>query len=151
MVREGLVHKSRVIASTVPAVEALCRELLEDVGVRGYDEDAVFGIHLAMEEAFLNAVRHGNGDDATKRVRVECRIGPEKFDISIADEGGGFDPEAVPDPRSKENLCKSSGRGVLLMRAYMDAVEYNEAGNCVRMIKYRSGAKADGRKHKAQQ
>ncbi|MBE0536322.1 MAG: ATP-binding protein [Phycisphaerae bacterium] len=141
MAREGLVHKSRVVAGSVTAVEALCRELLEDVQQFGFDEDAVFGIHLAMEEAVLNAVKHGNGGDETRSVRVECRIGPDEFDISIADEGGGFNPDAVPDPRSEENLCKSSGRGVLLMRAYMDVVEYNEAGNCVHMIKYRSGRK----------
>jgi len=148
MVRKGFVHKSRVIPSTVRAAEALCRELLDDVQGHGFDEDAVFGIHLAMEEAFLNAVKHGNRDDKSKRVQVECRIGPETFDITIADEGAGFDPQAVPDPRSEENLCRSSGRGVLLMRAYMDAVEYNEAGNRVHMIKYKS--KADARQPKGQ-
>ncbi|HPD47227.1 MAG TPA: ATP-binding protein [Anaerohalosphaeraceae bacterium] len=144
MVHESLVHKSRVIASTVRAAESLCRELLKDVEGQGFDEDAVFAIHLAMEEAFLNAVKHGNRDDKTKRVHVECRIEPAKFDITIADEGSGFDPDSLPDPRSEENLFRSNGRGVLLMRAYMDVVEFNETGNCVRMIKYKSKPKARG-------
>jgi len=138
MVRESLVYKSMIVASTTVAVEAMCRELLQDVRCQGFSDDELFGIHLAMEEAFLNAVKHGNKEDASKRVQVKCVIGPEEFDISIADEGEGFDPQGVPDPRSEENLYRSSGRGVLLMRAYMDSVEYNKQGNCVRMKKFRS-------------
>ncbi len=149
MAREGLLHKSKVIRSSVKAVESLCRELLADVEAYGFDEDAVFGIHLAMEEAFLNAVKHGNRDDRNKRVRVECVIGAEKFEISISDEGDGFDPESVPDPRTEENICRSSGRGVLLMRAYMDSVEFNDRGNCVRMTKYKSKGGVDESRDKS--
>ena len=74
--------------------------------------------------------------DPNKRVHVKYLITPEKFDISIKDDGGGFDPDTVPDPRSEENLYKSSGRGLLLMQSYMDLVQYNKSGNCVHMVKY---------------
>jgi len=80
---------------------------------------------------------------ADKSVSVEYLITPDKFDIRICDEGPGFAPEAVPDPRRRENLYKSSGRGLLLMRSYMDVVEHNNPGNCVHMIKYKSGTRID--------
>ena len=143
MVSKDDVHISRVVESSASAVEALCRELLEDTGGFDFSEDDVFAIHLALEEALGNAVRHGNKEQSQKRVTIECLVTSEKFDIQISDEGPGFDPGLLPDCRSKENLYKCCGRGVLLMRSYMDLVEYNEAGNCVHMIKYRSKSKVD--------
>ena len=97
-----------------------------------------FAVHLSLEEAFVNAIRHGNHDDPTKTISVDCLITPDKFDISIADEGYGFDPQGIPDPRCNSNLYKSSGRGVLLIQSYMDVVEYNSRGNCIHMVKYRT-------------
>ncbi len=143
MVERGLVHKSKVVASCVSAIERICRELLDDVAGCGFDEDEVFGIHLALEEALVNAIKHGNKTDEHRSVSIEYFITPEKFDISVSDEGPGFTPEKVPDPRSEENLYKSNGRGLLLMRSYMDVVEHNDKGNCVHMIKYRSNAQFD--------
>ena len=143
MVERDLVHKSRVVASCVSVIEPLCRELLDDIAGCGFDEDEVFGIHLAVEEAFANALKHGNEADGQRSVSVEYVVTPVKVDISIADEGPGFTPEAVPDPRSEENLYKAGGRGLLLMRSYMDVVEHNEKGNCVHMIKYRANAQSD--------
>ena len=143
MVERDLVQKSRVVASCVSAIEPLCRELLDDAAGCGFDEDDVFGIHLALEEAFVNAVKHGNNADEHKSVSVEYVITPAKVDISISDEGSGFTPQAVPDPRAEENLYKSGGRGLLLMRSHMDVVEHNDKGNCVHMIKYRANAQFD--------
>ena len=130
-------HKSWDLPSTRTAVEPVCQELLEAVRIRGFDAQELFGVHLAMEEAFMNAIQHGNMGDAEKRIFVESLITPEKIDISITDEGTGFDPDGLPDPRKGNNLYKCSGRGVLLIRAYMDVVEYNDRGNCVHLVKYR--------------
>lgn len=143
MVSKDVVHKSRVVPSVSSAVELLCQELFNDVQGCGFDEDDAFAIHLAIEEALRNAVEHGNDCDESKQVTVECTITSDKFDISISDEGSGFKPDVLPDPRSQENLYKCSGRGVLLMRAYMDVVDYNDRGNCVHMIKYRTGLEID--------
>jgi serine/threonine-protein kinase RsbW len=140
MVSKSPVHKSVVIESNAVAVERLCRQLLVEAAANNFDGDDIFAIHLALEEAFLNAVQHGNKADATKQISIECLITPAKFDISITDQGTGFDPDVVPDPRSDENLHKLWGRGLLLMRSYMDVVEYNETGNCVHMIKYKANA-----------
>ncbi len=133
-----ILHKSCQLQSTEKEVKQVVAELLKVLKEYGFDEDSLFAIHLALEEAFLNAVKHGNHGDADKVIDVECLITPEKFDISISDEGYGFDPDGIPDPRSNGNLYKSSGRGILLIQSYMDVVEYNARGNCVHMIKYRN-------------
>ena len=127
------------LPNSTPAAEHLCSQLMEEARKQGFGEEDLFAIHLALEEAFVNAVHHGNQGSMQKKVFVRSSITPEKFEITIADEGPGFDPDALPDPRCPENLCKSSGRGVLLIRAYMDHVEYNQKGNQVHMIKYKGG------------
>jgi serine/threonine-protein kinase RsbW len=134
-------YKSIVLPSVVATVSTACRDILSEVKAFGFDDEATFGIHLALEEAAVNAVKHGNGRDSAKNVTVKYLVTEEKFDICIADDGPGFDPEGVADPRARENLCKTGGRGVLLMKTYMDFVEYNACGNCVHMIKFKSSVK----------
>ena len=103
----------------------------------GYPERACFAVHLACEEALANALRHGNREDPTKEVRLACQVGPEMVRIEVEDEGEGFDPSALPDPTAPENLDRESGRGVLLMHAYMDHVEFQGRGNRVVLIRKR--------------
>ena len=97
-----------------------------------FNPKTIFGIRLATEEAFVNAIKHGNGGDHDKHVMVSCRISENVFTIRIKDEGEGFEPGEVPDPTAPENLAKPSGRGLMLMRNYLK-VEFNETGNCVTM------------------
>jgi serine/threonine-protein kinase RsbW len=103
-----------------------------------YSERDVFDVHMALEEGVVNAIRHGNNQDPNKRVHVLCQLSPHKLRIEIEDEGEGFDPEHVPDPTLPENLEKPCGRGIMLMRSFMNKVEYNERGNRVIMEKTRS-------------
>lgn len=110
-------------------------ELLELAGRLGYSAETAFAIRLAFEEAVNNAIRHGNAMDVTKSVRIEYEVTPARAVIAIADEGKGFNPGQVPDPTCDENLEKPGGRGVMLMRAYMDKVTYNRRGNRVSMVK----------------
>jgi serine/threonine-protein kinase RsbW len=112
---------------------------LDELQSRSFDQEDIFAVHLALEEAFVNAVKHGNRMDAAKKVRIDYCVAPDKVDISITDEGEGFDPARVPDPRCGENIYKTSGRGLLLIRSYMDVAEYNERGNSLHMVKYRKG------------
>ena len=91
----------------------------------------VFGVRLALEEALVNAIKHGNRMDAAKSVRIACQVSNEKVRIEIEDEGAGFDWNHLPDPTDLENLEKPCGRGVMLMRAFLNVVEYNERGNKV--------------------
>ena len=143
MVCIGPIHRSVVVNSEQSAVNRLCQRLLCEVEDSGFSQDELFGIHLALEEAFINAIKHGNSQNPRKQVTIEYTIMPEKFEISITDEGNGFNPGSVPDPRCDGNLYKNSGRGLLLMRSYMNVVQYNQAGNCVHMIKYKGNCQAD--------
>jgi serine/threonine-protein kinase RsbW len=104
----------------------------------GYSDDDVFAVHLSMEEAIVNAVKHGNRADCNKDVTIEYDITPEKISITISDQGGGFEPGNVADPRSGENIYKTGGRGVLLIKSYMDSIEYNQSGNSITMVKINS-------------
>lgn len=132
------MQRTIVIQSSHDLVHQLCKNILDEVKDNHFSSNDIFGIHLAIEEAMMNAVKHGNKQDPLKKIQVEYSVTPEIFDISIIDEGGGFTPAQVPDPRCGENLYKATGRGLLLMKAYMDCVEYNKAGNSVHMIKYKN-------------
>jgi serine/threonine-protein kinase RsbW len=75
--------------------------------------------------------------DPAKKVKIEYSVNPDKIEVSVTDEGNGFNPEDVPDPRSGKNLYKPDGRGLFLMKSYMDAVQFNEQGNCVYMVRHK--------------
>jgi serine/threonine-protein kinase RsbW len=114
--------------------------VVEAMITRDYSEAEVFGVRLALEEALVNAVKHGSRNDPTKGVWASWHVGPHRVLVEIEDEGDGFDPRAVPDPCAPENLERSCGRGLLLMRTYMSWVRYNCRGNRVTMIKRRGCA-----------
>ena len=105
----------------------------------GYDDAARFAIRLAMAEALVTAFRHGNRGETGRAVMLEWRITPDLAEFVVQDEGEGFDPEAVPDPTLDENLEIPSGRGIMLMRAYMHEVEYLPPGNRIRLRYMRAG------------
>ncbi|MCL2700927.1 MAG: ATP-binding protein [Phycisphaerae bacterium] len=123
------------IASDLRQARQLEDSLIHEVGRFGYSEAAVFAIKLALEEAINNAIRHGNRCDPDKRVTVRVELDTAEMSISVTDEGPGFNPGTVPDPTADENLEKPSGRGIMLMRAYMDDVHYNQRGNEICMCK----------------
>ena len=112
--------------------------LLEQLGAHGWPPADIFAIHLAAEEAIVNAIVHGNKLDPAKTVHVECEISPEVARIAIADEGAGFDPGSVPDCTVEERLEAPSGRGVMLMKSFMTSIDYNAKGNAVVLLKRRS-------------
>jgi serine/threonine-protein kinase RsbW len=125
--------------SALPQALGVVGFVAEAMSRAGYPEKDVFGMRLALEEAVLNAVRHGNRCDPSKWVTVRYTVGPERVLAEVHDEGSGFDPDHVPDPTALENREQPGGRGLLLMRAYATSVRYNAAGNCVTLCKRRSG------------
>jgi len=127
----------RVIPSDAQAGRQVLHELLGQLENHHWAKHDVFGVHLAMEEALVNAIRHGNHQDADKRVRICCRLSPERLRIEITDEGQGFDPSSLPDPTDPARLHSPRGRGVMLMRAFMSHIEYNDRGNQVVLEKER--------------
>ena len=128
------------IPSDTEESRAVVTSVLAELEKSCWPEHDVFGIHLAMEEALVNAIKHGNGRSPDKMVDVLCCLSPDRVCIRITDEGDGFDPESVPDPTDEDNLEIPSGRGLMLMRCYMDSVEFNARGNQVTMTKARSTA-----------
>jgi serine/threonine-protein kinase RsbW len=122
------------------ASRLVTEDLLEQLGAHGWSPSDIFAIHLAVEEAIVNAIVHGNKLDPGKVVRVTCMVSPTLARIEVADEGSGFDPKAVPDCRLEDRLEAPNGRGVMLMRNFMTRVEYSARGNRVLMEKERPAA-----------
>jgi serine/threonine-protein kinase RsbW len=123
--------------STVEVVEAKATEYAEKAG---FDEDTASQIAMVSREAAVNAVLHGNKKDPKKQVKVRFTLTPESLSIQIADEGSGFNPADVPDPLSPEGLLRPSGRGIFLMRAIMDEVNFRELspGAEITLVKHRN-------------
>lgn len=128
------------IPSKVEAGRDVLQNLLVQLESCGWAERDVFGIHLSVEEALVNAIRHGNQLSPDKVVRFECAVSPQLLWIRISDQGEGFDPNDVPDPTDPEQLEIPSGRGIMLMRNFMSKVEYSNGGTTVTMEKQASPA-----------
>lgn len=111
------------------------QQIMAEVDKHGYCESARFAIMLALEEAIVNAIKHGNQFDIRKSVYIEADVTAQSTRITVEDEGPGFDRCSVPDPRARENLEKCSGRGILLIEAYMTRVEWTNKGK--RLTMYR--------------
>ncbi len=142
MKQDRATKKTMLLDSRPEAVEQTRQWLLSQLNQFEYGDDDVFAVQLAFQEAFYNAMKHGNKMDAGKKVKIYFVIDPDRIEISMTDNGSGFDPDAVPDCRIGENLYKTEGRGLLLMRSYMDIVEFNEIGNSVHMVRFPRGAKS---------
>lgn len=109
--------------------------LVEQAARHGYEHASRFALRLAFEEAITNALRHGHRTlTPDEPVDVTIEVTPERVRMVIEDRGPGFAPGCVPDPTLDENLDKPCGRGLMLIRAYMSSVSYNETGNRVEMI-----------------
>ena len=107
-------------------VQAVVDEALRD---RGVADDTRHWVGLALREAVANAIKHGNRLDPEKQVEIEATVDPERLELRILDEGGGFDPAGVADPLAPENRFRASGRGIFYMKRFMDEVEYESAPN----------------------
>ncbi len=124
-----------VITSNLQEARRVERKVLEQVRRMGYGDTALFAIRLALEESINNAIKHGNQCDPGKTVAITFSITEQQAEITVVDQGDGFDPASVPDPTVEENLQKPCGRGIMLMRAYMDQVRFNSKGNTVTLLK----------------
>ena len=133
------------IAVEIPSDPAEARKIQEDIErqlqASQFSEKEIFSIKLALEEALVNAIKHGNQFDRNKKVRITYKLDRDCFKINISDEGNGFDPDEVPDPTAIENLERPCGRGLMLMRYYMTQVQFSATGNSVSMTKLRNGTK----------
>ena len=128
------------LPSCIETVAAAAAAVAEFVSRSGVSEDAAFGIDMAIREAVTNAVVHGNNQDEDKLVGIVLKSLPDAVEITVHDQGPGFNPNEVPDPTADENILKTSGRGIFFMRSFMDEVDWflpPEGGTTVRMLKRR--------------
>jgi serine/threonine-protein kinase RsbW len=126
------------IASRFDMLDMVQTVLTHLAGLIGFDEDAAHYMSVAVRESVVNAIKHGNKQDDTKRVEVEFTLSPQELAVSVRDEGSGFDPDSVPSPLDPENILKADGRGIFFMRSFMDEVSYSfpqKGGTLVRMVK----------------
>jgi serine/threonine-protein kinase RsbW len=137
--KELIQDRHEKIEFEIPSVISLMHNILdylmkrvEKVGVVNPETSNLF---VALDEAFVNAVKHGNKFDANKLVRITADVSPEEARFTIEDEGEGFNVAEIPDPLNPANLFKTSGRGVLFIYNIMDEVKYNERGNRLTMVK----------------
>jgi serine/threonine-protein kinase RsbW len=128
-----------VMPNDLTSAKRLEKRIMEELSRCNYSPDVTFAIKLALEEALTNAVKHGNSNDASKRLVLRYSVDPRRTVIMVRDEGRGFSPNGVPDPTADENLERPNGRGIMLMQAYMTRVHFNEAGNEVWMLKRNRG------------
>jgi serine/threonine-protein kinase RsbW len=129
------------LESGLESVDFAEAAILREAQAVGFDEDELHKIGISVRECMVNAVVHGNRYNARKKVYVKVSRTPDRIAISVGDEGEGFDPAAIPDPLANENLLRFSGRGIMLMRAFMDEFEVSlrePKGTEVRMVKYKA-------------
>jgi serine/threonine-protein kinase RsbW len=127
-----------VLPSHIEAVADAAAAVTDFVKSCGVGEDAAFGVDMAVREAVTNAIVHGNQEDDAKAVEVTFNCLEHVLEIEVKDHGEGFDPTDVPDPTDPANILKTSGRGMFLMRSFMDEVNWlarPEGGTTVRMVK----------------
>ena len=126
------------IASRIEMLDMVQAVLTHLCGVLSFNEEAVHYMSVAIRESVVNAMKHGNKLDETKRVIVEFVMHSGALEVRVQDQGKGFDPNAVPDPVAEENLLKAYGRGIFFMKSFMDEVQYSfpeQGGTRVTMLK----------------
>jgi len=135
---------SLTLVSSIESVDVV-EKTAEDFAERaGFDEDTVPNIAMAVREAAVNAVLHGNAYDPTKKITASFETNADSFIVRISDQGAGIDPAALPDPLSPENILRGSGRGIFLIRAFMDEVHFRQLhpGTEHTLIKHRAPAQS---------
>jgi serine/threonine-protein kinase RsbW len=128
----------KFLPSDLDVGHAAIEELMTALGAASWEGMDLFRIQMAIEEAVVNAIEHGNKKALDKKIRLVFDVTPEKAVMTISDEGAGFDHRNVADPTTEELIDKPRGRGVMLMRELMNEVHFNEVGNQEVMIKLRS-------------
>lgn len=140
---ERRIAAERTIPSDLAEVRRIQNEVKDALEAIRYGERDMFHIELALEEALVNAIKHGNQLDPMKVVRVNYVVSEVIFEIRIEDEGTGFDPTDIPDPTLPENWERTCGRGIHLIKNFMTSVEYVGRGNVVTMSKLRNGTASE--------
>ena len=142
-----MAERQMLLDSNLDSVEVAEAAVLRDAVDIGFEEEQLHQIGMAVREGMVNAVVHGNRYNARKKVHLKVRRAPDSLTVWVADEGDGFDPASLPDPLAGENLLRQSGRGVLMMQAFMDEFQIctrAPQGTEVKMVKYVARTSQEG-------
>lgn len=126
------------IASRFEMLDVVQTVLTQCCAIAGFEEEAVHYMAVAVRESVVNAIKHGNEQEESKRVHLQFTIHERTLEIQVRDEGKGFDPATVADPLAPENLLRAYGRGIFFMRQFMDEVTHSfpaKGGTLVRLVK----------------
>ena len=124
-----------VFPADLKFLQEASEKVLGDLSDMELDESTLFDFRLCFEEAFINAVKHGNKHDADLPLEIDVIKKDDSIEIVLTDQGNGFDIEKCEDPTTEENIKKTSGRGVFLIKQLMDEVSYEKSKKCLHMIK----------------
>jgi serine/threonine-protein kinase RsbW len=131
----GNSRASMKVPSEAQYIREVSSKINDSLSRYKVEEEKLFEIKLCVEEALRNAMVHGNDSDARKMVSISYEIDPKRVSIEISDEGNGFDHKKLPDPTKDENITRTYGRGVFLIKKFMDKVEFAGSGNIIKMTK----------------
>jgi len=126
------------IASRFEMLDIVQTVLLQVCAIVGFDDEATHHLNVAIRESVVNAIKHGNRQDESKRVELVFILTDRSLEVQVRDEGSGFSPDELPDPLAPENILKAYGRGIFFMKQFMDDVSYSfpsKGGTVVRMLK----------------
>jgi serine/threonine-protein kinase RsbW len=126
------------VASRFEMLDVAQAALSQVCEIMGFEDETAEHLVVAVRESVVNAIKHGNGQDESKRVEISFTLHERSLEVEVKDQGEGFQPEEVPDPLAPENLLKAYGRGIFFMRQFMDEVSYSfppRGGTVVRMVK----------------
>ncbi len=129
------VSETKICPSDSKYIQIIYSRINEILMSLNWSEQDRFAVEISLDEAFMNAYMHGNKKDPTKKITVSYMITSQQITLSIMDEGNGFTPATVPDPRKDQSLTTPSGRGIFFIKNFMDDVFYNNKGNQITMRK----------------
>ncbi|MBP7216502.1 MAG: ATP-binding protein [Candidatus Omnitrophica bacterium] len=130
------MHIIQTLSSRLESIPAYTQFLTEQLAAYSLSEEQLFDLKLALQEALVNAIKHGNKFNPALSVEVAVEASEQSITISVHDQGEGFNVEHIPDPTDGANLSKTSGRGLFLIRKLMDQVEFFDCGRGIKMIKF---------------
>jgi serine/threonine-protein kinase RsbW len=123
------------LPSDLKIIQETTRDIIKKIKSQEIGKDNLFDIRLALDEALVNAIKHGNKENPDKKVFLKVTIGPHIIEIQIKDEGSGFECDKIVSPLDEKNLKKPCGRGIFLMKKLMDKVEFFDGGSGIKMVK----------------
>ena len=127
------------INSHLSEINSVVEDIVKLLDSFKVDKPASFDIRLCLQEALINAIKHGNKNNNNLPITITYSVAKDRFEVSVQDNGSGFDYKKIPNPTDNENLLKTSGRGIYLIKYLMDEVSFNKNGNKITMIKYLKG------------